>query len=293
MKKLVSRSHGESICNISDDDFLAIGKKLVLHSESSPGYYLNPETMKVLNGLEISSAVLRALQRHMGSAGLDLGWEEEPAAPGSVFQGRTIDSGGDAIGGVRVMLISAGHNVLNWAYTRPDGCFRVVSPQGVEPRHIRFAGRGDLILREFAVEDGGDYWETEIDTLTGKVIHPDGKPVFGVSVQLLDWMVGSQSDYQELESRVGGLTWGDTNESGDFAIPIRIDDARKGWQAALEILAPKGQTLRKFMITIHPGEGLDLGHLECPVPAEDWGGEALQPKRSVVMYPGVSERPLS
>ena len=293
MKMLVSRTHGESICRISDEDFATITKQLVRQSESSSGYYLNSESLKLLDDLGISKTVLRSLHRHMTSGGLDLGWEEPPEEGGTSYQGSVIDSLGEPLGGIRVVLLSAGHRVLNWSYSRPDGGYSVSAPQGVEPKHIRFSGRGDLILAELAANEELDRGQIRIDTLSGELLTPEGEPVVGVSVQLLKWKEGDHTSFHDVGSRGGSLTWGDTNEFGQFIIPIRIEDQSKTWHAILEILAAKGQTLKKLNVTVLPNESLDLGHIACPLPDEEWGGEAWHQDRSVVMYPGVSERPLS
>ena len=292
MKDLINRAHGENICRISDSDFSAISNQLVRQSESSSGYYLNSESLKHLGNVGISKTVMRSLHRHMRPGGLDLGWEETPDIPGSSYHGSVVDSLGEPLGGIRVVLLSAGHRVLNWTYSRPDGRYSVVSLPDLEPRHVRMSGRGDLILAEFAVEKKEEQGETQIDTVSGQLISNEGEPVVGVSVQLLRWKEGRQLEYQETGSKGGSLTWGDTDDSGQFLIPIRIDDVNKEWQAVLEILATKGQTLRKLVVTIRPNESLDLGCLTCPSPDEEWGGEAWEARRSVVMYPGVSERPL-
>lgn len=293
MKNLINRSRGEILCTISDQDFFAIAKRFVRQSESSSGYYLNSESLKLLDDIGISESVLVALRSHMEVGGLDLGWEEQTLPGGAVFHGRTLDSLDEPVGGIRVVLLSSGHKVLNWSYSRPDGSYSVSCPPDVAPNHIRFAGRGDLILNEFVVNGDGDQGETQIDTLSGQVVSKEGEPIPYVSVQLLKWREGHRSDYHGQGSKGGGSTWGDTNENGQFVVPILITDDSKSWQGILEILAPKGQTLRKLEVTIHPNESLDLGHLVCPKPDDEWGGEPVEPKRSVVMYPGVSERPLS
>jgi hypothetical protein len=292
VKNLISRARGEDICKISDADFAVVANQLVRQSESSSGYYLNSESLKLLDDVGISKAVVRSLHRHMRPGGLDLGWEESPASPGTIYSGTVVDSWGEPLGGIRIVLLSAGHSVLNWSYSRPDGRYSVASPQNVEPKHLRFSGRGDLILAEFSVEKTEDQGETQIETLSGKLVSDEGEPVIGVSVQLLRWREGGEIRYQETGSKGGSLTWGDTDELGQFVVPVRIDDENREWQAVLEILATKGQTLRKLIVTILPSESLDLGHLFCPQPEKEWGGEAWEEKRSVIMYPGVSERPL-
>ena len=293
MKNLISRTHGENICKISDADFVTVANHLVRESESSSGYYLNSESLKTLAEVDISKTVIRALQRHMRPGGLDLGWEGSVATPGSSYFGSVVDSLGEPLGGIRVVLLSTEHRVLNWGFTRPDGRYIVVSPQDIEPKHLRFSGQGDLILTEFAVENAEEQGESQVDTLSGVLVSNDAKPVVGVSVQLLRWRVGQEAHFRKTGSKGGSLTWGDTDESGQFIVPVRIEDKNKEWQAVLEILATKGQTLRKLVVTIRPDESLDLGQLVCPQPDEEWGGEVWEQKRSVVMYPGVSERPLS
>lgn len=292
MKNLISRARGEDICNISDADFAALANQLVRQSESSSGYYLNSESLKLLGDVGISKAVVRSLHRHMRPGGLDLGWEEAPDPPGTSYCGWVVDSWGEPLGGIRIVLLSAGHRVLNWSYSRPDGRYTIISPKNVEPKHLRFSGRGDLILVEFAVEKTEEQGETAIETLSGKLVTDEGEPVVGVSVQLLRWKEGGDIRFQETGSKGGSLTWGDTDEFGQFVVPVRIEDEDREWQGVLEILATKGQTLRKLVVTILPSESLDLGHLICPQPDEEWGGEVWEQARSVVMYPGVSERPL-
>lgn len=292
VKNLISRARGEEICRISDADFAVVADQLVRQSESSSGYYLNSESLKLLDDVGISKAVIRSLYRHMRPGGLDLGWEEAPASPGTTYSGSVVDSWGEPLGGIRIVLLSAGHRVLNWGYSRPDGRYNVASPENVEPKHLRFSGRGDLILTEFSVEKTEEQGETQIETLSGKLVTDEGDPVVGVSVQLLRWREGGDIRYQETGSKGGSLTWGDTDEFGQFIVPVRIEDENREWQAVLEILATKGQTLRKLIVTIHPSESLDLGHLFCPKPENEWGGEVWEQERSVVMYPGVSERPL-
>lgn len=292
MKNLISRAQGDNICKISDADFAAMAKHLVRLSESSSGYYLNFESLKRLTELDISKTVIRSLNRHMRPGGLDLGWEGSVATPGSSYFGSVVDSLGEPLGGIRVVLLSAGHRVLNWAYSRPDGRYNVVSPQDIEPKHLRFSGRGDLILAEFAVEQAGEQGDTQVDTLSGALVSNDAEAVVGVSVQLLRWREGQEDRFRETGSKGGSMTWGDTDELGQFIVPVRIEDKTKEWQAVLEILATKGQTLRKLVVTIRPDESLDLGHLVCPQPEGEWGGEVWEQERSVVMYPGVSERPL-
>lgn len=292
VKTLISRACGEDICKISDADFNVMANQLVRQSESSSGYYLNSESLKLIDNVGISKAVVRSLHRHMRPGGLDLGWEESPASPGTSYCGSVVDSWGEPLGGIRIVLLSAGHRVLNWGYSRPDGRYNVFSPQDVEPKHLRFSGRGDLILAEFSVEKPEEQGETRIETLSGKLVTDEGEPVVGVSVQLLKWREGEEIRYQETGSKGGSLTWGDTDEFGKFVVPVRIEDETQKWQAVLEILATKGQTLRKLIVTILPSESLDLGHLSCPQPEHEWGGEVWEQRQSVVMYPGVSERPL-
>lgn len=133
-------------------------------------------------------------------------------------------------------------------------------------------------MTEFAVTEEENQGEVPIDTLSGEVLTSEGEPVVGVSVQLLKWREGDEADFHDVGSRGGSLTWGDTNESGQFIIPIRIEDESKNWHAILEILATKGQTLRKLNVTVLPKESLDLGQLVCALPDEEWGGEAWKPR---------------
>lgn len=241
----------------------------------------------------VSQDLLESLQSHMKSGGLDMGWERVSTSEISGFTGTTTDREGEPLGGLRVVLLSSDHQVLNWSYSAPDGRYDVWCPEEVEPAFIRFSGRGDLVLKEFALHNRGELGEIKVDTITGVVVDKDGEAIPGVSVQLLYWKEEFDSSFSQTGSKGGGLTWGDSNELGAFVVPVRIDNRSMGWQAVLEILAPKGQTLRKLMVNIHPTRNLALGQLVCPRPEVEWGGEPVAPRASVAMYPGVSERPLS
>ena len=237
--------------------------------------------------------MLDSLRYHLKPGGLDLGWERVATSGVPSYTGKTTDRKGEPLGGLRVVLLSNDHRVLNWSYSAPDGTYAVSCPEDTEPAFIRFSGRGDLVLKEFALHTRGELGEIKVDTITGVVVAKSGEPIPGVSVQLLYWKEEFDSSFSQTGSKGGGLTWGDSDELGAFVVPVRIDNRSMGWQAVLEILAPKGQTLRKLMVNIHPMRNLALGRLVCPTPELEWGGEPVAPQHSVAMYPGVSERPLS
>lgn len=293
MKNLIDRGTGEEICEISDTDFYTLAGILVRESETSSGYYLNAESLKLLDEAEICPQVVRALKAHVDPPGLDFGWENQLRTDGPDFHGTVRNGSGVPLGGIRVALLSRSHRVLNWAYSRSNGAYHVTCPAEATPQYARFAGRGDLVVAEHAIEKEGDQGSTLVDTLSGSVVSAGGLPISDVSVQLLSWREANEAEFHQIGSMGGGLTWGDTDGSGRFVIPVCIENRKIAWQAALEIIAPKGQTLRKLIVTVHPEQSLEIGELLSPEPSLEWGGEPVQGKPSVVMYPGVSERPLS
>jgi hypothetical protein len=290
---LIARHSGEKICELSESDLAVLRDRFVRSSETTSDYFLNEESLRTLKDTTMSEDVLCRLINAMKPAGLDLGLEKESRQTGERIEGKLVSEDGRPLGGIRVLSLSHEHRVVNWTHSRPDGTYSLPYSTREENEYLRFSARGGLILTEFAIGDEQDQGETTIQALTGTVTSKTGVPIPGISVQLLGWKDDDSTSFEHLGTLGGTLSWDDTNEEGHFSVPIRLDQVEHDMRFVLELLAPKGETLRKLTVPVSPEGGLALGQIVAPLPSEQWGGKALTPKRSVVMYPGVSERPLS
>lgn len=258
MITLINRADGTPLTSLSPEDFVVFQDHLVLESEQDFDYYLNPPTLEMLAEAGLSSEVTEALRVAMRDRGLDVGWEH-PQPGACNYSGSVVDDGGLPLGGIRLDLVQ-GRLILAWAYSRQDGTFVLSGNPGDEPLVLRFSGRGDLVLREVEVENEGDLGTFELQTLSGFVHDDEGAPLAGVNVLLTDW--GSAEWGRDTTSWValgGRRSWGDSDESGRFAIPVSLPEHLGRLEVSLELTGLGGESLGQATVTFDPSEGLEVG----------------------------------
>jgi hypothetical protein len=286
MYTLVDRATGNVITTIGDSDFQIFQDHLVSESSEDFDFYLNQASLMYLQEQGLDEQIVKAFEGRLDGRGMDLGWEKETPEEGDLHTGTVVDDEGQPLGGIRVDLLDhaplktgrlqAEHTLLDWTYSRADGAFRLQATKDAPGTELRFSGRGDLVLSVAEVSAIGEQGQFRVQTITGTVKTEVGPPLSGVSVQLLNWSL-EDGDSDDEDALGGSLSWGDTDETGRFAIPVHLPEDSGYVTVSLEILAPSGETLYEGDSSFDPSEGFEIGELVAKRPSEDYGDEELDP----------------
>ncbi len=287
MYTLVDRATGNVITTIADSDFQIFQEHLVSESSEDFDFYLNQATLAYLQEQGLGEQILLAFEGKLDGRGMDLGWEKQTPEDVDLHTGTVVDDESQPLGGIRVDLLDeaplqtgrlqAEHTLLDWTYSRADGTFRLHATKDAPGTQLRFSGRGDLVLSVAEVGAIGEQGQFRVQTITGTVKAEVGPPLAGVSVQLLNWDL-EESESDDEDALGGSLSWGDTDETGRFAIPVHLPEDAGPVTVSLEILAPSGESLYEGECTFDPSEGFEIGELLANRPSEDYGDEDLDPE---------------
>jgi len=301
MYTLIDRANGETLSNVAQDDFEILRDHLVRESSQDFDFYINEPTIDMLRESGLSQALCQSLTERTNGRGLDLGWEPSRDTFEAIHSGLVVDDQDKPLGGIRVDLLEGceieegeldedDDGLIDWTYSRPDGRF-ALGPSIDRPGTVlRFSGRGDLVLEMQEIESTGDKGKITIQTVTGKVHTEDGMPLPGVSVQLLNWTVADEAIDLNEASLGGSLSWGDTDEEGRFAIPLRLPLESHRVEIQLELLAESGESLLEKTLEVDPSETLNLDTILSPTPQDNWGQE--QPTEISIGHNEAFEHPL-
>ncbi len=297
MINLVNRANGELLLELSQAEFDILQDQLVRESDEDFDYYVQEASLQLLADAGMPETVTEGLSRHMHGRGLDLGWEHAQPGPGLTYTGSIVDDEVQALGGIRVDVVSKQTaNILAWTFSRLDGTFSVTADGKPAEVLLQMSGRGDLILREFDMKQDGEVGQFEIQTLTGTLLNEALEPVAGVSVQLEEWSAAESGHSVNWKDLGGRRTWGDSDENGRFSIPVNLPEDRGVVSVELDLVDVNGRTLVKFGLALLPESSFEMGDLTVPDQLEEGTVPILAEPPvvgSISMYPGVSENPLS
>lgn len=266
MITLIDRADGTELCTLSPEDFIVLQDNLVRESEQDFDYYLNDGTLELLATAGMSAPTVSALSHRMRHRGLDVGWIQSEGVGAHSCSGLVVDGDGRPQGGIRVDLVH-GDSILNWTYSRPDGSFLVASGTSDE-LYLRFSGRGDLVLEEVKVEAPGEQGQFELQTLRGTVMTESDQPLAGVNVLLTDWRSPGGREHASWSALGGRRSWCDTDDSGQFSIPVRFGEVEGELEVELELTTVSGETLELVILTVTPSDSMELGVVRAPDPVE-------------------------
>lgn len=273
---LSNRATGHTISQVELADFQVLQNNLVRESEQDYDFYINPPTIDFLKDAGLSQTLLQALSETAHGRGIDVGWEVFRIRDEALYQGVVIDESGHPLGGIRIDLLDSEDDPpKDWAYSRFDGSFALGKDPSEPGSCLRLSGRGDLVLDIVEIKNLGDQGELAVQTVTGVVTAEDGTPLSGVSVQLLNWELTHQTGENDDASLGGSMSWGDTDEAGAFAIPVRLPLDDGPVELRLELLAQSGESLLEPVIELQPASSFELGTIVSPVPRESWGEEEM------------------
>ena len=284
MYTLVDRATGNVITTIGDSDFQIFQEHLVSESSEDFDFYLNQASLLYLQEQGLAEEIVKAFEGRLDGRGMDLGWEKQTPEEVDLHTGSVVDDEGQPLGGIRIDLLDqaplqtgrlqAEHTLLDWTYSRADGTFHLHATKDAPGTQLRFSGRGDLVLSVAEVGAIGEQGQFTVQTITGTVTTDVGPPLTGVSVQLLNWSL-EDGDSDEEDALGGTLSWGDTDETGRFAIPVHLPEDAGPVTLSLEILAPSGESLYEGQTSFDPAEGFEIGELMANRPTEGFGEEEL------------------
>lgn len=280
MYTLIDRANGEILTALDEANFQVLKTHLVQESSEDFDFYLNEATLDFLREQGLTDSLFAALEEQVKGRGLDMGWESTREGTNSLHTGQVVDNEGQPLGGIRVDLLDLtplvsgrlekGRTILDWAYTRKDGTFALGHDPDDPGTQLRFSGRGDLVLQNSEVTTAGDQGTFEIQTLTGTLQTEDGEPLKGASVQLLNWSL-AEGGLDEDVTLGGSLSWGDSDETGRFAIPLHVPTDQGEVNLRLEVLGISGESLFEDLASFDPAQGFEIGKVITRAPQEDFG----------------------
>lgn len=288
---LVNLITGICFATVDSSDLEIIKDKLRGGSEERSSYFINLESVEMLECAGMSGPAFKLIRGQVENSGCDIGWELAPSPTTLMTQslnGRVVDQEGNSVVGVRVECLRH-KEILGWTHTGPDGNYEMQLEDDHPEDRLHFYGCGGLLLAEALLPEPEP---VVIQVLKGRLLNAIREPLPGITVQLHGWKIAGEGSFEKPRHR-RGASWSDSDTRGHFGLPIRLPWTKAICQVALELLTPRGETLRRLVATVIPARSFEIGDIELREPLVEWGGAALERNDSVAMYPGVSERPLA